>query len=229
MPQLQEWVQDAFTNTGSTYDGLVLGTTLGGDALWKARMFSMIPQNRRYDTIIDLASGTGLISIPLAIMFPNSQILGVDLMPEYIKEAEAKKQAMGLKNVQFFHMDAESLPENWKADLVVTNYLPKYVNLDSVVNKLSRVMSPGGVLIFQDFTPPQDPLLKMGYDIYWNVLGQFLQSSPAYAKWGSELKTVVDQSSWVHDLTSALQRHGFSNIRVEEQPFQIATIVYAER
>ena len=235
MPQQHDAVSRIFENNSNSYDFDVRLFTLGMDNLWKQNMFREIQASgRQYSRILDLACGTGIITFDLAKRYPDAQIIGVDITPDYLQVAETKKDGYGIENVTFVNMPAEDLlssgrfPSSQKFDLIVTSYLPKYSDLDTVVSSCSALLSPGGVLVFHDFTKPRNTTNQMLYKIYWTLLTPIL----SIANWKdapTELYNIIDKSTWDQDICPLLERNGFTDIKFEWQPLQVAAIVAARK
>ena len=89
-------------------------------------------------SIVDVGTGTGKAAIALAEWFPNAEVVGVDLSPAMV--AEAERRAAG--RVRFHVGDASSLPfPDGSFDLVVLmNAIPFF-------DELARITAPGGVVV----------------------------------------------------------------------------------
>ena len=221
-------VMRIFKTTGKSYDFVVKITTFWQDSRWKNRILEITDFCRDPRDILDLACGTGILTFALAEKFPLSNILGIDLQEEYLSHAEAKKWRKNIKNVEFCEKNAEEINEG-AYDLITASYLPKYVDLDLVIGHCFKMMRPGSLLIFHDFTYPQNHLFRFFYTLYWVVLKLLLWFSVSWREMGKELETIIIKSSWVADIKKALEIHGFEDITIEIQPFEIAAIVYARR
>ncbi|GAB4281798.1 MAG: 16S rRNA (guanine(527)-N(7))-methyltransferase RsmG [Candidatus Rifleibacteriota bacterium] len=79
------------------------------------------------ETIIDLGTGGGFPALPLAIMFPESNILAVDSRLKSVEFVARMAEAAGLKNVSVKHSRIEELAREKQyreqADLVVCRAL----------------------------------------------------------------------------------------------------------
>lgn len=133
--------------------------------------------------ILDLACGTGDLTLALAERFPRAEILGVDLNPEMLAEAR-QRLASFLENrapgdsrapshevsgapqssaaVQFMEADMASLPfEDQQFSLVTAGYaLRNAPDLEQTLGEISRVMRPGGLLAILEFSRSPTPALS---------------------------------------------------------------------
>jgi len=223
-----ELVRKIFAHTGKSYDLVVKATTFWQDNRWKRRILEIADLCRNPRRVLDLACGTGIVTVALARKFPHSTVVGMDLQEEYLAYAKEKKAECGIENVEFYERSAEDAKEG-VYDLITASYLPKYVDLNLVIGNCSKMMKPGGLLIFHDFTHPKSMVFKLIYHFYWLFLRAVLWLSASWKEMGKELKGIIAKTEWVDEIQNALKTHGFSDIHVEIQKFQIAAIVYARK
>ena len=221
-------VRRIFSNTGKSYDFVVKLTTIWQDNHWKKRLLEITDICTDPKKILDMACGTGIVTFALAQKFPCSTVTGVDLQGEYLGYAKAKKVEKNIENVEFLEKSAEDTKEG-KYDLITASYLPKYVDLDVIIRNCSKILNPGGLLVFHDFAYPPNVFYRLFYNLYWFFLNPVLQLSKSWRGMGKELRGIIAKSTWVDDIQDALKKYGFTNIRVEMQRFQVAVIVYAAK
>ena len=97
------------------------------------------PPNRA----LDLGTGTGVAAQTVARRFADAHVVGVDLAPAMIAEAEAKLPPELAGRVRFQVGDASELPFGAAAfDLVtLSNMIPFF-------DELARVTTPAGAIVF---------------------------------------------------------------------------------
>ncbi len=223
-----DFVRRIFKTTEKSYDFMVKITTFWEDTRWKKRILKIADLCENPQTILDLACGTGILTFALAQKFPNSKVVGIDLQEEYLTYARAKQVRDHVKNVEFYEKSAEDTSEG-EYDLITASYLPKYVNLNLIISNCSKMLRPGGLLIFHDFTYPEDPLYKFFYHVYWLFLKPVLWLLKPWREISRELEGLIAKTKWVDDLQEALHHQGFTRVHVEVQRFQVAAIVYATK
>ncbi len=92
-------------------------------------------------TVLDLYCGAGTIGLSLANK--AKKVIGVEIIPEAIKDAKFNAQNNGIENAEFYCMDAtdfaeKSAKENLKADVIVVDPPRKGITeelIDTISNK----------------------------------------------------------------------------------------------
>ena len=88
--------------------------------------------------VLDVGTGTGVAALALADWFPSAEVVGVDLSPAMLAQAERKGG-----RVRFEVADAARLPfPDASFDLVVL------MNAVPFFDELARVVAPGGAVVF---------------------------------------------------------------------------------
>ncbi len=96
---------------------------------------------------------------------PKTRIVGVDILPSWLKIARQKAQRSRLANLDFKAMNTESLefPEN-SFDQVVSNFvLCCSFHYDKVVKEAYRVLRPKGRFTYNHFGP-HDSIIATLFD-----------------------------------------------------------------
>lgn len=76
--------------------------------------------------LLDVGTGGGFPSIPLAILFPGISFLSVDSIGKKIKVVNAIAESLGLKNLEAKHQRAETV--EGKFDFVISRAVTRTVN-----------------------------------------------------------------------------------------------------
>ena len=100
--------------------------------------------------LLDLACGTGSVSVRLAEK--GYEVIGVDLSPEMLSEAQNKAYSAG-QNILFLCQDMTKLDLYGTVDAAVCTldglcHLPDEDSLSATLRKVSLFMNPGGVFLF---------------------------------------------------------------------------------
>ena len=100
--------------------------------------------------LLDLACGTGSVSVRLAKK--GYEVIGVDLSPEMLSEAQNKAYSAG-QNILFLCQDMTALDLYGTVDAAVCTldglcHLPDEESVSAALGKVSLFMNPGGVFLF---------------------------------------------------------------------------------
>jgi SAM-dependent methyltransferase len=133
--------------------------------------------------VLDIACGTGNVTIPLARR--GARATGLDMMPHLLEEARARAAREGLP-IRFDEGFAETLPyPDGSFDVVVSMFGIMFSPLPAtVVSEMARVLRPGGRLALANWTASGFGA-KMGA-----VVGRYLppppEGSSAHGLWGED-------------------------------------------
>ena len=104
------------------------------------------------DRVLDVACGTGNVSLPAARAGAN--VTGVDIAPNLLEQARKRASAEKL-NIRFDEGDAEDLPyKDGEFDIVVTMFGAMFApRPERAAAELVRVCRPGGMIAMGNWTP----------------------------------------------------------------------------
>jgi ubiquinone/menaquinone biosynthesis methyltransferase len=164
-----------FSEVAPRYDFITRVLSFGRDAEWKRALISSLPSYES-PVCVDLACGTGDISFLLANKYARGRIAGLDITEPMLDIA---RQHNTHSNLSFANQDMASLEiASESVDIVTGGYaLRNAPDLGNVINEISRVLKPGGVAAFLDFSKPDANIpQKMEYWVLktwtglWGVL-----------------------------------------------------------
>jgi ubiquinone/menaquinone biosynthesis methyltransferase len=157
------------------YDLFTRPFSLWRDQSWKRLMVAALPALQR-PVCVDLACGTGDIAFLLAGKYPDARISGLDITKPMLDRARRRNT---FANVRFLNCDMGCLPmASGSVDIVTGSYaLRNAPDLDAVIGEVARVIKPGGVGAFLDFSKPgsrvpqrlEYGLLKL-WGGFWGIL-----------------------------------------------------------
>jgi demethylmenaquinone methyltransferase/2-methoxy-6-polyprenyl-1,4-benzoquinol methylase len=208
-----------FTPTNAdSYDLILRLATFGQDNTWKHEIIKTLSHRSQ---VLELACGTGVLSSMLAE--EGKSVTGIDLTFEYLVTLKHKL------NAPIAQGTAELLPYRDESfDAVVSSYLAKYVSVQRVVDECWRVLRPGGIVVFHDFTYPRGVVRSL-----WNIHFELLRLAGRFvASWKvvfEELDTVIKESDWAYQTISALRDRRFQNIDFRYYTGGTSAMVYAEK
>jgi len=132
-------VAQSFSRAAPTYDSVAqLQRDIG------TQLFLQLPDGLPAQaTVLDLGSGTGFFTRQLAVQYPESQIIGLDIAEGMLHYAAAQKG-----DVNWLCADAELLPlADNSVDLIFSSLAIQWCNnLPQLMVELARVIKPGGQL-----------------------------------------------------------------------------------
>jgi demethylmenaquinone methyltransferase / 2-methoxy-6-polyprenyl-1,4-benzoquinol methylase len=171
-------VKDIFSTITGKYDFLNRFLSLRRDVAWrnfaakKMRFF----QTQRY---LDVACGTGDLSIAAAEKHKQISVTGLDFVPEMVAAAKDKVQKKNLADrIQIMQGDALQLPfaENSFDVAGIAFGIRNIPDRARALSEMLRVTVPGGQVMVLEMTFVQNRFFRMIYYVYLNFL------LPAFAK-----------------------------------------------
>jgi ubiquinone/menaquinone biosynthesis C-methylase UbiE len=192
--------------------------------------------NRQKSVILDLGTGTGEIAIRVALKFPRSKVIGIDVSSGMISEAEKKVRKIGLKNVTFVVSPMESLKME-RADFVVSHLAFHHVrNKFSVMLKIYKILPRKGKIIIGDWFKPtrvyeneveklraKNPALSKKLDESW----QDFISEPSMREYQEEHPKEYPISQV--KLENMMKRAGFRKQKIIRMPIASFAVVVGEK
>lgn len=114
----------------------------------------IVQQEKSFQSILDLCTGSGCIALALQKKFPNAAVLGVDLSQDALALAKENAELNNLP-VDFERGDIFNWQSQEKFDLIVSN--PPYIPQEEAVQMESVVLDYEPHMAL--FVPDQEPLL----------------------------------------------------------------------
>jgi len=130
-----------------------------------------LPHLRLGMRLLDLGCGPGSITLGLAEAVAPGEVVGVDLQPSQVAQAQALSAARGVKNVRFEVADVYRLPfPDGSFDAVFAHVVLMHLREPvRALAEMRRVLRPGGVAGVRDcdwggrIHTPMTPLLERWY------------------------------------------------------------------
>jgi demethylmenaquinone methyltransferase/2-methoxy-6-polyprenyl-1,4-benzoquinol methylase len=141
-----------FEPLGPTYERCATVLSFGQDPRWRRFLVSRI-EARPGDTVLDVATGTGLVARAVVARF-GCTVVGVDQSGGML--AEARRRTPGVELVQ---ASADALPfDDGRFDALTFTYLLRDVaDPAATLRVLARVVRPGGTIAGLEFGVPRPP------------------------------------------------------------------------
>ena len=217
-------VRQMFSCISRRYDLANHALSCGIDLYWRERAANIVA-SWRPSKIVDLATGTGDLALALQKKLPDSEVTGVDYLPEMLKLAQLK----GVHRTIL--ADAMKLPfADSSFDCVTISFgLRNLENCERALAEMSRVLRPGGHLLVLEFSLPRRSLVRAIYRFYLHqcvpLLGSFLtKKKSAYDYLGDSIEKFPNGPA----MTALIEASGFKAALHQPLSYGIATIYTAE-
>jgi ubiquinone/menaquinone biosynthesis C-methylase UbiE len=154
-------------------------------------------------TALDIATGTGHTALAVAPYVAS--VIGFDLTPEMLAEADKLRAARGVSNVTFREGDVHTLPfPNASFDLVTSRRAPHHFsNIKLALSEMKRVLRPGGRLLIDDRSVPEDDFV----DACMNELDWYHDESHVRQYRPSEWRTMLEETGFAVELAEVYAKH----------------------
>ncbi|HEV2569449.1 class I SAM-dependent methyltransferase [Sphingomonas sp.] len=146
-------------SAGANYDCGIFATTAGGlGALSDGGGQALVEWARRERPgwtprrILDVGCTVGHNAVPLALGFPETEVIAIDTAAAVLRYGHARAQALGARNITFLQANAEDLsrwPDGHFDWVQTTMFLHELSGkaLPKVLKELTRVLAPGGLIL----------------------------------------------------------------------------------
>jgi demethylmenaquinone methyltransferase/2-methoxy-6-polyprenyl-1,4-benzoquinol methylase len=169
-------IRTMFDRIAFRYDFLNRLLSLGVDVGWRKGTVRMVAEDRP-SSILDLAAGTGDLTLMLARRIPQAAVTGVDLAPEMLEVGRRKIVKSGVRNIRgMVEGDAEALPfEAGSFDAVTVGFgVRNFGNIPVGLSEMYRVLRPGGRVYILEFGMPERRIFGALYRFYFRRLLPFI-------------------------------------------------------
>lgn len=197
-------------SAGANYDCGIFATTGGGlgalsDGGGQA-IVKWIQQERpgwQPKRILDLGCTIGHNVVPLALAFPDAEVIAIDTAAPALRYAHARAQALGAKNLRFVQMNAEDLsrfPDGYFDWVQTTMFLHELSgkSLPRIVREAERVLAPGGLMLHLEQPQYSDEMPL--YEQFIRDWDAFNNNEPFWsAMHAMDLKQVMEQAGLPRD------------------------------
>ena len=216
-----------FAPLGPTYDRYSALLSFGQDPRWRRFLVSRLDVGSS-DTVLDVATGTGLVARELVRRF-GCAVVGLDQSPEML--AVAAERTRGLP-VRLVEGRAETLPftDGEFAALTFT-YLLRYVeDPAATMRELARVVRPGGTIAMLEFAlphgvwrPPWELWVRAGLPTAGRLI------SPGWHEVGRFLGPSIREFWRRHDAVELFRGAGIEDVRARRLSLGGGIVVWGRR
>jgi MPBQ/MSBQ methyltransferase len=167
----------------------------------------------RDDLILDLGCGVGATVRYAARMFPDKRVLGLTVVPWQVKYGGELNRRAGLEpraRLTLADYTCSGLPSASAAGAyaIESSCHAPGADKDAFIREASRLLAPGARLVVADgfLKNAQRPLGRVFTRLHASLCRSF----------------VLPELAQVEQFTAALERHGFTNIAVEDISWRVA-------
>jgi demethylmenaquinone methyltransferase/2-methoxy-6-polyprenyl-1,4-benzoquinol methylase len=165
-------VKEIFSTITGKYDFLNHFLSLRRDIAWRRFALAKMHFFRTYK-FLDVACGTGELSIGAALRYPFIRVTGVDFVSEMVQTGKNKIALRGLADkITLMQADALKLPfaDNSFDVTGIAFGMRNIPDRIQALKEMLRVTVPGGQVMVLEMTFIQNRLFKLFYYIYLNYL-----------------------------------------------------------
>lgn len=173
-------VREMFSGIAHRYDFLNHFLSLGLDILWRNKTVALLG-DLDDKKVLDVACGTGDLSIELANSSMKVTVAGLDFSKEMVDIGVSKVATKNLENqIHLAVGDALNIKHSDDSfDFVTCAFgVRNFVDLDRGLIEMIRVLKPGGRMAILEFTTPKNKFFAFCYGFYFTrilpVIGGFV-------------------------------------------------------
>jgi ubiquinone/menaquinone biosynthesis methyltransferase len=226
--QKRVYNEQVFTEIAPRYDFITRGLSFWRDASWKRALIDWLPALAA-PSCADLACGTGDLAFLLGEKYPDGTIVGLDITESMLEIARRRNAR---STIRFMHGDMAALPlAGASVDVVTGGYaLRNAPDLAVTLGEIHRILRPGGVAAFLDFSKPAgvtaqrvEYLVLKGWTGLWGIL--LHRNHEVYSYIAESLARFPDRTQ----LARQFGAHGFTLLRSRLNFFGITEIVLVQK
>ena len=233
VPDKAARVNSMFSAIAPSYDLNNRLHSLWMDQHWRSVAVKMA-EVRPGDAIVDVACGTGDLTLKFARKNVSGRTVGLDFTHAMLPLAreKARRQIERLKlrvdhPPAFLQADALALPlPDASADVLSIAFgIRNVANWQDAISEFARVLKPGGRLIILEFSLPRNAVLRGFYNFYFRKIMPRTATlisgdkSGAYKYLPESVNTFISPAAMIGELKTA----GFTAIRAKALTLGICT------
>merc|ERR1711973_341712 len=168
--------------------------------------------------ILDIGTGPGFSAFVLSEMFPEAEIVAIDLAAPYIRMARRWQEMRNVSNIQFYHANAEDLSwlESGSFDFINYAYVLHEMPADNcvrVILEMYRLLGEGGIMNGFEVPFVENALERQLY-VEFNTWGHNWEHEGAQGP-----EPYIGEYENGVQLPASLEAEGFSNIEQIEYSY----------
>lgn len=221
-----------FDKIAGTYDFLNHLLSFGIDIYWRKVVINNLPKRNDLE-ILDLACGTGDLTIALAKEKNVKSVLGIDLSQGMIDIGKTKITRKKLSDKSSMEIgDGVNIPkEDNSFDVTTVSFgIRNFPDTQKSLHNMYRVIRPGGRSMVLEFSIPKNILFRGIYFFYFRYLLPFVGNLVSKHKDAySYLNETVEDYPYGDKFAQMMKNAGFKNVHFKELTFGIATLYIGDK
>jgi demethylmenaquinone methyltransferase/2-methoxy-6-polyprenyl-1,4-benzoquinol methylase len=227
----KEQVAQMFDNISGNYDDLNRVISFGIDVKWRKKVLELVT-NKKPETVLDIATGTG----DLAILMANTsakKIIGLDISEGMLEVGKKKISAKNLDaKIEMVLGDSENIPypDNYFDAITVAFGVRNFETLEKGLAEILRVLKPEGVFVILETSVPTKFPFKQGYAFHTKfilpIIGKLFSKDKVAYQYLSDSANIFP---FGEALNNILRKIGFIDVKHLPQTFGVATIYHASK
>ncbi len=223
-------IRSMFDAIAGRYDFLNRLLSLGIDLYWRKRCIAFMKENKPfYAPILDLAAGTGDLSLALERAIPGIKIIATDFSLEMLRHLRKKR---GISSrIEIVTADGSNLPfksASFGATMIGFG-IRNFTRRERALKEIHRVLKPGGILTILEFSLPRNKVFRSIYSLYFEkilpLVGGLFSNRSAYKYLPESVKTFPDPMAFSELISRCL----FTGVRKRPLTGGIATLYIAKK
>lgn len=215
MPK-KEKIQEMFDHIAGEYDALNHIMSLNIDKSWRRKAIKSISGGPGHLEILDLACGTGDLSIVIAEEIEDCHITAADISEGMLDVMRKKVDSMSLYDkITVETGDGENLrfPEGSFDRVTIAFGIRNFEDKGKGLREMLRVLKPGGRLVLLELSLPENGFMKWLFNLYFlrvlpRIGGRISGSKSAYNYLPASVAHFPKKTEFMNMMTAA----GFRNV-----------------
>lgn len=162
--------------------------------------------------VLDLACGTGYVSLEAAKKIPQGKVVGVDLSPLMITRAREDAKKLNLNNIEFIQKDIRELLPTYREgdfDAGISCFALSYLGCDFLFKEFRRILGPQGQI---GITTSSINSLTEWMPLFFRFLAEHGDRAAEF-----NIHEIPNMPLGADDLKTRMEAAGFQNIQVISQ------------
>ena len=214
-----------FNRIARRYDLLNNVLSFGRDKYWRRKFVKLIP-GKKYDIVVDIATGTGDVLVELK-KINAKEYYGIDPAEKMLEIARRK-----FPEAHYITATAEKIPfaDDFCELVTIAFGIRNFNEPDKALGEIYRILKPGGILSIMEFNFPKNRLFSVPYTFYFNHIMTFIGRQISGDKTAySYLNNSVKDFNKNYNIKQKIQNTGFNIINQKSLSLGILEVFVVQK